>query len=427
MAASAAASAKSSSSPLVKTRNKGAAARGGGWWLLLLLSAAGVALLGWLVVKTSAASALAADSPYIATKVVPDDPRVAFGIAMTEFMTRGGRVTDRSKQRALQASVKAPLAEEPFLLAAVDALTKNDRPRAERLLLAARLRDPRTDLTRLLLLDNYLRRNKISEATDEISALSGVAPQAGGLLIGELARMAQGPETRGPLEQALKKNPAFRDRLLSHLADNNADPDLILRIASNVPPAPGSSGPAPWQGRLVTSVAERGQVQRAYELWRTFYAPKAPAKKVGVYDGSFQGLPGSGPFSWAFPASPAGIAERTPSRTLQVDYYGRDNTELANQLLMLPPGAHRLSIRVEGDAEGEGSKLSWIIECQPSKARLGDLVLRKLTYAPRVVAIDFRVPPSGCSAQWLRLIGSAGEFPKGQAATISAVQIARAG
>ena len=427
MAASAAASVKSSSSPLVKTPKRRGTARGGGWWLLLVLAAAGAALLGWLVVKSSAASALAADSPYIASKVVPDDPRVAFGIAMAEFMSRGGRVTDRSKERALRASFQAPLGEEPFLLAAVDALTKNDRAKAERLLLAARLRDPRTPLTRLLLLDNYLRSNKITEATGEISALSGVAPEAGGLLIGELARLAQTPETRGPLEKALRKNPAYRDRLLAHLADNNADPDLILRLSRNIPAPAGASGPAPWQGRLVSSMAERGQIQRAYDLWRTFYAPKAPAKKLGIYDGSFQGLPGSGPFSWAFPASPAGMAERTPSRTLQVDYYGRDNAELANQLLMLPPGAHRLSVRVEGDAEGEGSKLSWRIECHPSKAQLGDLVLRKLTYAPRVVSLDFKVPSSGCSAQWLRLIGTAGEFPKGQAATISAVQIAAAG
>lgn len=427
MAASAAASVKSSSSPLVKTPRAGSSARGGGWWILLALAAVGAALLGWLVVRTSAADALATKSPYIATKIVPNDPRVAFEIAMTEFRTRGGLVTDRSKQRAFRASLEAPLAEEPFLIAAVDALAAGDRVRGQQLLLAGRRRDPRSDLTRLLLLDGYLRANNITEATDEISALSGIAPRAGGLLIGELARLAQTPETRSGLERALRKNPAFRDRLLEHLASNNADPDVILRIATNVPAAGGASGPAPWQGRLVTSLAERGQIQRAYELWRTFFAPQAAEKKVGIYDGRFQGLPGSGPFSWSYPASPAGMAERTPARTLQVDYYGRDAAELANQLLMLPAGRHRLSVRVEGDAEGEGSKLSWRIECQPSKAQIADLTLRKLTYAPRVMSADFTVPSSGCSTQWLRLVGTAGEFPKGQNATISAVQIAAAG
>jgi hypothetical protein len=247
------------------------------------------------------------------------------------------------------------------------------------------------------------------------------------LLLGELARLAQNRETSNALESALRKNPTFRDRLLEHLAANNADPDLILRLARNVPPPAGAAGPAPWQERLVMSMAEQGQIARAYGLWRTFYAPRAPDKKVGVYDGRFQGLPGSGPFSWHFPASPAGVAERSAARTLQVDYYGRDNAELVNQLLMLPAGQHRLSIRAEGDAEGEGSKLSWTISCHPSKAEIGSLVLRNLAYTPRVLTANFTVPASGCSAQWLRLVGAAGEFPKGQNATISAVNIEPAG
>ena len=75
-------------------------------------------------------------------------------------------------------------------------------------------------MTRLLLLDTFLRRGDIVAATDEITALSGIAPRAGGLLIGEMARLAQSPETTGALEQALKKNPMFRDRLLG---DRGAD------------------------------------------------------------------------------------------------------------------------------------------------------------------------------------------------------------
>jgi hypothetical protein len=90
---------------------------------------------------------------------------------------------------------------------------------------------------------------------------------------------------------------------------------------------------------------------------------------------------------------------------------------------MLPPGKHRLSVRAEGDAEGEGSKLNWRIECRPSKAQIADLLLRNLTYTPRVMTADFTVPSGGCSAQWLRLEGTAGEFPKAQTATISAINI----
>ncbi len=406
----------------MKKRKSPSAARGGGWWLKAALAGAGAVFAGWMVVKTSVANGLAGTNPYAAVSVAPGDPDVALAIAMTEFTTRRGLVSDPAKRNARAAALKAPLAEEPFLLAAVDALARKDVRRGEQLLLAARQRDPRSEWTRLLLLDRYIRRSDITAATQEMTALSGIAPGAGGVLIGELARLAKSPESISALESALRKHPRFRDELLQNLASNNADPDLILRIARNVPAHPGA-GPAPWQGQLVTSLAERGQIQRAYELWRTFFVPRAPEKKSGVYDGGFQGLPGGAPFGWHFAPSPAGLAERTGAKTLQVDYYGRDPAELASQMLLLPPGKHRLLIRAQGDAEGEGSKLSWKVQCHPSKAEVADLTLRKLTYAAKVMTVNFTVPPSGCSAQWLRLIGTPGEFPKGQNATMSAVQI----
>jgi hypothetical protein len=380
-----------------------------------------------MVVKTSVADGMATANPRAAASVAADDPRIALTIAMNEFRTGRGVVSEAAKRNVRAAALKAPLAEEPFLLAAVDAIVQKDARRGEQLLVAARNRDPRSDWTRLLLLDRYIRRSDIIAVTKEMGALSGIAPAASGVLIGELARMAQSPETVGPLEAALRKHPRFRDDLLQHLADKNADPDLILRVARNVPARAGASGPAPWQVKLVTSLAERGQIQRAYQLWRTFFVPRAPEKKSGVYDGNFRGLAGGAPFGWHFPASPAGLAERTAAGTLQVDYYGRDPADLATQLLMLPPGEHRLTVRAGGEAEGEGSKLSWKVQCQPSKAEVADLVFRKLTYAPKVMAVNFTIPASGCSAQWLRLIGTAGEFPKAQNATISTVQISAAG
>ncbi len=391
--------------------------------MLAGITGIGALASAYLVVRTSAADALVDVSPYAASAVAPGDPRVPIEIAMAEFSTRAGRLTEQTKRKLYAAALKAPLADQPYLIAAVDALSQNDRNRAEQLLMAARKRDPRSSFARLLLLDSYLRSNKIVEATEEMSGLVAIAPQAADLLVGELARLAQAPETAGALEKALKRDPRFRDRLLESLAIKNADPDLIIRLANRIPASAGSGGPAPWQGRLVTSLAERGQINRAYELWRTFSAPRAPNKKVGVYDPRFQGWPGTAPFGWHFPASPAGIAERSPARTLQVGYYGRDPAELATQLLMLSPGAYRLSVRADGDAEGEGSKLSWKLQCQESKAEIADLVLRNLTYTPKISTVKFAVPASGCSAQWLRLVGSPGEFAKAQNATISAVQI----
>jgi hypothetical protein len=54
------------------------------------------------------------------------------------------------------------------------------------------------------------------------------------------------------------------------------------------------------------------------------------------------------------------------------------------------------------------------------------LPLREVNYTPRTLSGQFTVP-AGCAGQWLQLRGSAGEFPKGQDATISQLQIVPGG
>jgi hypothetical protein len=62
------------------------------------------------------------------------------------------------------------------------------------------------------------------------------------------------------------------------------------------------------------------------------------------------------------------------------------------------------------------------VTCTGSKAQLLSLPLREVNYTPRTLSGQFTVPV-GCGGQWLRLRGAAGEFPKGQNAAISQLQI----
>jgi hypothetical protein len=138
-----------------------------------------------------------------------------------------------------------------------------------------------------------------------------------------------------------------------------------------------------------------------------------------------RGLPGMAPFNWSFPATAAGAADRSPSG-LQVEYYGRDGAELTSQLLMLPPGRFRLSFIAEGAADGASSKLSWTLTCHQSKAALAEIALKNVDYSPKRIAADIVVPPQGCSAQWLKLVGAPAEFAKPQSATIRNLQLSPA-
>lgn len=400
--------------------------RGAGGWLAILLALLLSAFLVWQIVRATVSNALTRRNPVAAAVVAPDNPRVAFELAMLEFTAAGGAIRPETRERALKAMASAPLAYEPFFIAAVDALTRRDEANAQKLLLEARHRNPRSRYARLLLLDGYLRAGKVDDATIEMGALLNLIPEAGGVLTGELARLARTPATEAPLTQALKRHPGPRNHVLENLAQSGADPDLILRIARAVPPPPGGQAGGEWQVKLIASLVARGEVDRAYGMWREFSSPRAPTRATGLYDPDMRGLPGLAPFNWTFPTSAAGAADRSPTG-LQVEYYGRDGGDLASQLLMLAPGRYRLAFVAEGSADGAGSRLAWTVTCLQSKEGVAEIALRNVDSSPRRIAGEFAIPAQGCSAQWLKLVGTPSEFAKGQSATIRNLQLSPAG
>jgi len=393
----------------------------------LLAVAAGSILLAWLVVRTSAVDALIRRNPIAAAAVSPDNPRVKIELAMLEFQLNGGRVNEASRERAFSALSQSPLAEDPFMLAGIDALAKGDEQKGEALLAESKRRDPRSRTARLILLDRYLRTNRTAEAGIEIAVLNRLIAQAATVLVPELARMIADPKTGNALIGLLRDDEEMRDAVLGKLASGGADPDLILRVARSTG-AGGRGGASPaWQPALLAKMVEKGDVQRANQLWRGFAGLGSGDPAAAPYDSDFRGLPGPPPFNWQFLSSAAGVAERTKARSLDVEYYGRERAALASQLLMLRPGRYRLSFRAEGDATGEGSRLAWLVSCGGNGgAQLLEAPLQGVGSAPKAIVARFAVP-AGCPAQWLRLTGIPDEFPTGQSATISNLRIAAEG
>ena len=383
-------------------------------------------VLAWVVVKHAAVDALVRKQPALAAAVAPDDPRVALALAMLEFRQRGGMVSPTTLGSVQSALRKSPIAEEPLILAAVQALLDKDGDRAELLLREASRRNPRSRIARLLLLDRALRADRIAEATGHISVLSGLIPEANRVMVPELAKFAADPQTSAAVQQALRAHPNMRAVLLDHLAATGADPQLVLRFAelrNDGAPAPRAA----WQQILLDSLVAKGRVDAAYSLWGRLAATGAAGSDKRVYDGRFEGKPGLPPFNWRLSTGTGGVAELGTGPELNIDYYGREDTELAAQLLMLPPGSHALSFQVEGSASGEGSRLVWRLYCLGETKPLMELPLLDVGYAPKRLSAAFSVPPTGCDAQWLRLDGNATEFPKAQIAAIRDVRVARQG
>lgn len=390
----------------------------------IVLLAGGTVAVGWLAVKSAAVEALVKRNPYAAATFSPGDPRIPTTLAMAEFRQKQGAVTPALSARAIGALQDAPLAEEPFFLGALAALVRGDEAKAGPLLIEAKKRNPRSRVTRILLLDRHLRAGRVKQAATEVSGITRLMPATRNVLVPELARFAVDPRTRNALADILRADPELKRTLLEHLASSGVEPETVLRLAGDeAGPAPNEQTPA-WQQQLLASLVQKGEVAQARTLWSRFAGVQSEA---AVYDGRFERKPGPPPFNWQFSSSAAGVAEPTGSQSLQVEYYGRADAELASQMLTLSPGRYRLDFEAAGDASERGSSVSWRIDCHPSQIGLAAVPVAKLSSAPRTIGVGFVVPPSGCAGQRLRLIGTPAEFPTTHSITISNVQVRKAG
>lgn len=387
--------------------------------LRLVAAVIGGLILLWLVIRVSLANALLAANPAAAASLAPKHPDAM--IRLTNAAQVFG-ATAPAHGGATDLLSSAPLAEQPFLLAARQAVEDGDRERAGLLLDEVIRRNPRSRHGLLLRLDQQIRRNEVGEAAVTVAVLSRLLPDAGPLLVNELARMAGEPEVRDSIAGLLSADPRIRTELLEAVARQGADPDAVLSLAGPVQPSAPGETPR-WQVLMLDGLVSRNRIARAREVWSTLAGVERTPS--GIYDPDFTGLPGPSPFNWRVDASPAGFAEPAPGGGLYAEFYGRDNAVLAQQLLTLSPGGYRISFRGEGNADGQGGRLSWVVACQSNNRAIATVPIVDLS-ASKTFSATFAVP-DGCPAQWLRLSGRFGEFPKDQTMTTTELRIAGAG
>lgn len=384
--------------------------------MLGLLVIAGI-VVAWLCLKTYLPRAFPQ-----AAALAAEDPDMIFKQAGEQLLANEGRLPEETLERVSMAVRDAPLASEPFVLFAMKALSENDLVRAERLLVEARARNPRNRLARLALIGTYLQTNRVREGSGEVAALVRIMPRANELLVPQLAQLAFSPRTGAAVVEAVGDQPIMAD-VLDRMVQQNAPPDLLLRLAARQP-QPVNGNFAPWQTNLLARLVDRGQAARAQELWRRFVG--AGENSGLVYDPEFRGLPGPPPFNWQLTVSDVGAAELAAGPSLELEYFGRKSGPLARQLLMLPPGRYSLEAQVQGSANGQGSRIVMQVTCSEGAA-LFNLPLQGQFQTPKTIGGNFFVPARGCGSQWLTFAGEAAEFPNSQRARITGLSLRSGG
>jgi hypothetical protein len=359
-------------------------------------------LVGVQVVRNAAVSALAETNPDAAARAWSSHPASKINLAMTEIArsSRARRPVPQSAFTMLDdAADKAPLAPEPFLVRGVQAELGGDSLAAQRAFEAAQWRNPRSLPAAYFLADQYFRAGNVSGGLREVAALARLSPEGGAAAVPYLVQYATNSNNWPALRRLFGTDPQLSQPVLITLASDMRTVPAALALAD-----PRANGPQPWLVQVVNTLILAGDYSRARSAWaRMAGVGQAPGELL--HDADFRDSKSPPPFNWQLTSSTVGLAERQPGG-LHILFYGDEDGTLASQLLLLPPGAYQLSMKLNG-APARAHSLTWALWCDKAAQPLSSVTLD--VAAAR--GWRFEVP-AGCPAQWLKLSGVSADVPQ---------------
>lgn len=380
----------------------------------IMLSVAFTIVVTAFAIRMAAVRAYAETRPEFAARFWPNHPDVLASTAMLEVAQAAARKRPLPRvtwSRLTTLSHRSPLAPQPFLVGGARELKDGHASRAEPLLLAARRRDPRSPAALYLLSELYLQDKRMGPALGELAVLGRLLPELAGTLAPTIARHAETVGATPQLKRALEQNPQLANRVLSELASDYRNTDLIMALAET---GDAVASDATWKQKLSSSLIAAGAYKRAFALWRR-YAPRADtmADLSGFRRSEFPS-----PFTWSYAKGNAGAADPT-DEGLRITFSGTENVSFASRTTLLPPGRYDLSMQIEGDMPVPGS-VSWSVTCASNHQRLASL---EISHPGQLVG-QFQVGPQ-CSAERFELKGTNQTFPHAADFTIRNFRVRR--
>lgn len=308
------------------------------------------------------------------------------------------------------------LAAQPWSATSLEALgqaatQRGDLEAARRLMLTATSLSHRASLASIWLANDALRQKDYGRALAQIDDLLRADPGAGETAYAALDQLAVLPEAADALVRLLADNPPWRAYFLEQLPGRVQDPlalePLYTRLLSARPPLPETELKS-----FLDVLIQHGAVEQAYYIWlRTL--PEERLTNLGyLYDGDFRYRPSNLPFDWELDpiegasSTIGAVPGANGQRGLTVEFAeSRVPYRNAAKLMVLPPGRYSLTGRVRAVDLASPRGMTWRVTCL-------DQAATQLGETPRVMGttdgwqpfeLTFRVPESGCEAQWLRL------------------------
>ena len=342
-------------------------------------------LLVTTIVRNAAVASLANSRASEAAKFWSAHPAVEVSLAMAAI-AQNARVARPPPSWTFgvmaDAAAKDPLAPEPYLVRGVRAQLAGDSATAQGAFEAAQWRDPRSLPAANFLADRYFRIGDARRGLFQVAALARQSPNGTAIIAPYLTGYTRDSANWPALRTMFAANPELATAALVGLASDVSTIPAVVALAGSRP-APGQ---ALWLPRLLGTLTSAGQYEKAQQIWARAFAS---GTKELVHDASFTDKLSPPPFNWTLTSSAVGLAERQPGGRLHVLFYGQEDGILASQLLLLPPGEYRISMKVVGDPSRAGA-LNWSVWCDKSDAAIISITLEGASRGR-----DFEVP-AGC-------------------------------
>ena len=288
----------------------------------LFVGAAGVFIVRDAIVDRNGEESAAA------RRVWASQPDVLSSKIMAEVgqaAARRGEPSPATMAEVRQLVAAQPLSPVPFLVHGALAVRSGDYERAEKLLLLARQRAPRSPAARYMLADLYLRTGRALPAMGEIAVLNRFLPGAATQLAPALAAYATRPGGLQQLKAIVASYPELEPPLMAQLGSQPGTAPLILDLTSR--PSP-KRVPGDWQRLTVNGMLAHGDYGAAYTVWSRFAGVSDPP--TSIFNPEFEDIAAPPPFNWewcgrtrrsgspGFPSRP-GFDRRFRTRTGRVE------------------------------------------------------------------------------------------------------------
>ncbi len=364
---------------------------------------AGAVLLGWQM----AIQPLMQRAPVeFAIRVAPGSPMVLSRAAEAELAA--GRI-DNAAVLGRDSLVRSPFDVRALRTLGLTEARAGRQTAADEILTLAGNWSLRDDPAHAWLVERRLRRGDYASAFAHADTLvrrrQDIQPQVFRLFT--LAGTADPQRSLPVIAKLLAAGPPWRRAYLDSLDQSPEQLGLEASLAIML-----EAGSAPLTNDELQSLYGSLLGKQQFELLNTVRAQiKRPAAGAAITNGDFADMTAPAPFQWQL-YEEAGISAeivaddlRPSNPALRVDYNGYAAGVIASQLTSLGPGSYRFSTDVRLESGSPTARLTWTLACTTGDAIMS-LPVELPAAAPGAwtgLPGRFEIP-SGCPAQWLRLV-----------------------